>query len=77
MSLYFVRVLFAQFAGFKNPFLLQACFAIKKRHAIDALNIHVASAQIAGLKDRLDGWISKVASTALALEQETVGVVAA
>uniref|UniRef100_A0A7S3RAB0 PCI domain-containing protein n=1 Tax=Dunaliella tertiolecta TaxID=3047 RepID=A0A7S3RAB0_DUNTE len=30
--------------------------------------------QIAGLKGRLDSWISKVSQTAMALEQETVGV---
>lgn len=31
--------------------------------------------QIQGLKDRLDSWISKVASAAVTLEQESVGVV--
>lgn len=30
--------------------------------------------QIQGLKDRLDGWISKVGAARLSLEQETVGV---
>ena len=33
--------------------------------------------QIQGLKDRLDGWISKVSSAAVSLEHESVGVVEA
>ncbi len=33
--------------------------------------------QIQGLKDRLDGWISKVTSAAITLEHESGGVVAA
>jgi hypothetical protein len=36
--------------------------------------VPLALLQIAGLKNRLDGWISKVSSTAIALEQGTVGV---
>ena len=35
----------------------------------------LAKQQIQGLKDRLDTWISKVSSVALALEQETAGMV--
>ena len=33
--------------------------------------------QIQGLKDRLDGWIAKVVSASVSLEQESVGVVGA
>jgi hypothetical protein len=36
----------------------------------------VPPAQIEGLRTRLDGWVEKVSSAALTLEDEAVGVMA-